>query len=68
MVPGAQIRLVRIVRSNPFCEHCCKSGNDDEAQKEILSESIPEIVVDWLIENDALHRFYELSRDLSHAG
>ncbi|HIF45202.1 MAG TPA: hypothetical protein EYQ73_00150 [Candidatus Poseidoniales archaeon] len=41
---------------------------DDEAQKQILSQSIPESVVDWLIENDALHRFYELSRDLSHAG
>ena len=41
---------------------------DDEAQTKILSETIPVEIVEWLVENDALYRFYELSRDLGQVG
>tara|TARA_B100001996_G_scaffold19735_2_gene16028 strand:- start:669 stop:1199 length:531 start_codon:yes stop_codon:yes gene_type:complete len=41
---------------------------ETEAQKEVMSVSIPSNVVDWLIENDALYRLYSMSRDVEHAG
>ena len=39
-----------------------------DAQREVMLASIPEEVVDWLIENDALHRLYSMSQGLEHAG
>ena len=39
-----------------------------DAQHEVMSASIPVEVVDWLIENDALHRLYSMSQGLEHAG
>jgi len=41
---------------------------ETEAQKEVMSASIPEKVVEWLVDNDALYRLYAMSRDLEHAG
>ena len=41
---------------------------ETEAQKEVMSVSIPVEVVDWLVENDALYRLYSMSRDVEHAG
>ncbi len=41
---------------------------ETEAQKEVMSVSMPSNVVDWLIENDALYRLYSMSRDVEHAG
>ncbi|MAX46111.1 MAG: hypothetical protein CMB24_04855 [Euryarchaeota archaeon] len=41
---------------------------ETEAQKGVMSVSIPSNVVDWLIENDALYRLYSMSRDVEHAG
>ena len=40
----------------------------DDAQKEVMSASIPTEIIDWLIEKDALYRLYTMSRDLEHAG
>ena len=39
-----------------------------DAQKEVMSVSIPKEVVDWLVEKDALHRLYSMSLGLEHAG
>jgi len=41
---------------------------EDEAQKHVMSVSIPESVVNWLIENDALHRLYSMSKDIERVG
>ena len=41
---------------------------ETDAQKEVMSVSIPQQVVDWLVENDALYRLYSMSRDVEHAG
>ena len=41
---------------------------EKDAQKEVMSASIPTEIIDWLIENDALYRLYTMSRDLEHAG
>ena len=41
---------------------------DDDAVKVVMSETIPEKVVDWLVENDALYRFYDMSKQIEHAG
>ena len=39
-----------------------------EAQKEVMKASIPESVVDWLVDNDALYRLYSMSKGTEHAG
>jgi len=39
-----------------------------DAQKQVMQASIPEEVVEWLIENDALHRLYSMSQGIEHAG
>ena len=39
-----------------------------DAQKEVMSASIPLDVVNWLTDNDALHRLYSMSQGLEHAG
>ena len=39
-----------------------------EAQKEVMKASIPESVVDWLVDNDALYRLYSMSQGTEHAG
>ena len=41
---------------------------ETDAQKEVMSVSIPKEVVDWLVENDALHRLYSMSLGMEHAG
>ena len=41
---------------------------ETDAQKEVMSVSIPSEVVEWLVENDALYRLYSMSRDVEHAG
>ena len=41
---------------------------ETEAQKQVMSVSIPQQVVDWLVGNDALYRLYSMSRDVEHAG
>lgn len=41
---------------------------ETEAQKEVMSASIPTEVVGWLLDQDALYRLYTMSRDLEHAG
>lgn len=41
---------------------------EEDAQREVMLASIPEEVVNWLIENDALHRLYSMSQGLEHAG
>jgi hypothetical protein len=41
---------------------------DDDAIKVVMSEAIPEKVVNWLVENDALYRFYDMSKQLDHVG
>ncbi len=41
---------------------------ETDAQREVMLASIPPKVVDWLIENDALHRLYSMSLGLEHAG
>jgi hypothetical protein len=41
---------------------------ETDAQREVMKTSIPENVVNWLIENDALHRLYSMSQGLEHAG
>lgn len=41
---------------------------ETEAQKQVMLQSIPQEVVDWLIHNDALYRLYSMSRDLEHVG
>ena len=39
-----------------------------DAQKEVMKASIPESVVDWLVNNDALYRLYSMSQGTEHAG
>ena len=41
---------------------------ETEAQKQVMLQSIPLEVVDWLIANDGLYRLYSMSRDLEHVG
>ena len=41
---------------------------ETDAQKEVMSVSIPKEVIDWLVENDALHRLYSMSLGMEHAG
>ena len=41
---------------------------EEDAQREVMSASIPSEVTDWLLENDALHRLYAMSQGLEHAG
>ncbi len=41
---------------------------EEEAQRQVMAVSIPEKVVDWLIENDALHRLYSMSKDIERVG
>ena len=41
---------------------------ETDAQREVMSASIPAEVADWLIENDALYRLYTMSKGLEHAG
>ena len=42
--------------------------HEKEAQKQVMLQTIPPKVVDWLVENDALYRLYAMSRDLEHVG
>jgi len=56
---GWRVRLTLKMLSTAF---------EQDAQKEVMSVSIPHEVVDWLIENDALHRLYSMSLGLEHAG
>ena len=41
---------------------------EEEAQRQVMSVSIPEKVVDWLIKNDALHRLYSMSKEIERVG
>ena len=41
---------------------------EEEAQKQVMSVSIPVPVVDWLIVNDGLHRLYSMSKDIERVG
>ncbi|MDP6870282.1 MAG: adenylyltransferase/cytidyltransferase family protein [Candidatus Poseidoniaceae archaeon] len=41
---------------------------DLDAQRAIMQESIPDKVVDWLLDNDAIHRLYSISKGIEHAG
>lgn len=41
---------------------------EEDAQREVMSASIPSEVTDWLLKNDALHRLYAMSQGLEHAG
>ena len=41
---------------------------EEDAQREVMSASIPGEVTDWLLRNDALHRLYAMSQGLEHAG
>jgi len=41
---------------------------EQEAQIEVMSVSIPSNVVSWLIENDALHRLYAMSKEIERVG
>ena len=42
----------------------CSTVYEQEAQIEVMSVSIPSNVVSWLIENDALHRLYAMSKEI----
>ena len=39
-----------------------------DAKSHIMKVTIPEQVTNWLIENDALHRLYSMSKDIEHVG
>ena len=41
---------------------------EEDAQREVMSASIPDEVTDWLLRNDALHRLYAMSQGIEHAG
>ena len=41
---------------------------EQDAQVEVMSVSIPSNVVSWLIENDALHRLYAMSKEIERVG
>ena len=41
---------------------------EQDAMRAVMSASIPEKVVDWLIDNDGIHRLYTFSEGLEHAG
>ena len=41
---------------------------EQDAQIEVMSVSIPRNVVNWLIENDALHRLYAMSKEIERVG
>ena len=41
---------------------------EQDGQKQVMLASIPEKVVNWLIDNDALHRLYSISQGLEHQG
>ena len=42
--------------------------SQQDAQKSVMQAVLPDEIANWLIENDALYRFYEISKDLSHVG
>ena len=42
--------------------------SQQDAQKSVMQAVLPEKIANWLIENDALYRFYEISKDLNHVG
>ena len=41
---------------------------EQDGQKQVMLASIPEKVVNWLIDNDAVHRLYSISQGLEHQG
>ena len=56
---GWRVRLTLKMLSTVF---------EQDGQKQVMLASIPEKVVDWLIDNDALHRLYSMSQGMEHQG
>jgi len=44
------------------------TASEVDAQKEVMSTILPDKITDWLISNDGLYRFYEISKSLNHVG
>jgi cytidyltransferase-like protein len=40
----------------------------DDAQKEVMMSILPAKISEWLLLNDGLYRFYEISKSINHVG
>ena len=41
---------------------------EGDAQKEVMSTVLPDEITEWLLLNDGLYRFYEISKNINHVG